>query len=592
MQDQIVKQLRQLFKSSLKRILLVVPPEATEEDFNIALALNRRYWAYPPYGAAILARSLKNSGYAAAIVDLNYEILSHVFEKPHEFSYEIWKKALGKSIESFRPDLIGISCMFTMGHMNMKRVAEEVKRLCDLPVAAGGVHPTNAPEAVLRDCPDIDFIGLYECDQSLPALFDVVNGKQPETELSQVAMLIGGDFVSFNERTPPKLDEILPPDYCELAIGKYDGLGQVGTYRFMRENRTAASCLAVRGCRAKCSFCSVRSFNGSGVRTREVVLVVDEVERLVHDYGIKHITWLDDDLLFNEMRATALFNEIIRRKMNLTWDASNGVIAAAITPGLLHAMVESGCIGLNIGIESGSPKILQEVHKPGTVDSFRKAKYLLAAYPYLFIKGFLMMGFPGETLGQMKETVNLALELGFDWYPLQILNPLPSTEIFGSLTQDCGSVIANPGTGGWMAGIFQSLNLRRREENEKANARKFFDRLQGKDLDIVPSKEDLADLWFLMDYKINYEPILDMENPVKLENKRKILRDICDRISHANALGNLFLSLTERKLRSFAEADRRMALAKQFLDESDYWQKRFAVFGLYRHLSGCEAKAV
>ncbi len=566
-------------------MLLVVPPEVSKEDFNIDLVLHRRYWAYPPYGAGVLAKSLKTAGYEADILDLTYEILSHACRGADKFDYEIWRSLLREKIKTFQPDAVGITCMFTMAHPGMKLVAQEVKTLCGLPVIAGGVHVTNAREMVLRDSPHIDFIALYECDNLLPILFDVLNDKRSPEDLKQIATLIEGEYHAIEERAAPKNDEIISPDYCGLPIHEYDSLGQVGTYGFMRPNRPAASALAERGCRAKCSFCSVRYFNGMGVRTRNASDVVEEIERMVNRYGIKHITWLDDDLLFDERRTVALFREIADCHMDLTWDASNGIIAAALTQELLNVMVESGCIGFNMGIESGSPKILREVHKPGTVESFFKAKKLLDAYPHLFIKGFLMMGFPHETLGQMKETTDLAINLGFDWYPLQILNPLPSTEIYKTMAEE-GLLEDNlqTSTQGWMAGVFQSLNLRRREQGEKENAREFFDPFQGKALDIIPRKEDLGDLWFLMDYRINYEPILAMENRAKLENKRKILCDICDRISKDNALGNLFLAIAERKLGNPQEADRRLGMARKYLSQSEYWQKRFSAFGLSEFL--------
>ena len=51
-------------------------------------------------------------------------------------------------------------------------------------------------------------------------------------------------------------------------------------------------------------------------------------------------------------------------KLDMTWDASSGVIASAGSEELLAACEESGCIGMHVGIESGSSRILREIKKP------------------------------------------------------------------------------------------------------------------------------------------------------------------------------------------------------------------------------------
>ena len=122
--------------------------------------------------------------------------------------------------------------------------------------------------------------------------------------------------------------------------------------------------LSNRGCRAQCTFCSVRTFNGVGVRRRTVKSVIEELRRILNfEYGIDHIMWLDDDLLYNTKVSMELFNEMVKSKINLTWDATNGLIAAACKDEVISAARDSGCIGVNIGMESGNRKILKRNKK-------------------------------------------------------------------------------------------------------------------------------------------------------------------------------------------------------------------------------------
>ena len=118
-----------------------------------------------------------------------------------------------------------------------------------------------------------------------------------------------------------------------------------------------------------------------------------------------------------------MLTAISELNLDITWDASNGLIAGALNVEILQAMVDSGCVGFNLGIESGSDRILKSVKKPGNCAAFLRASKLINQFPQLFVKGFLMMGFPGETLSEMRKTIILANDLNHDWYPIQILNP-------------------------------------------------------------------------------------------------------------------------------------------------------------------------
>jgi len=142
----------------------------------------------------------------------------------------------------------------------------------------------------------------------------------------------------------------IKPEYGDLDIKLYSNFGEIGAYRFWwKKNTVASTILSNRGCRARCSFCSVRSFNGKGVRGRSLKSVVDELQFLKEYHGVNHVMWLDDDLLFDRERTIGMFNEIVKRNLNITWDASNGIIASALKDEVLDAAATSGCIGMHFG---------------------------------------------------------------------------------------------------------------------------------------------------------------------------------------------------------------------------------------------------
>lgn len=590
--EKIIQKIFQKFPRSCHRVLLIHPLQVSETKLDIPIARNRRYYTYPPYSLGVLSANLEKRGYIACVLDLNYEVFDFIFSErdrriPPEDLIAVWKGKLQRTIKEFKPDVVGITCTFTMGHEVLIRTAGFIKE-CDrhLPLVAGGVHVTNAPKIVLKEGRNIDLVSLYEGDISFCDLLDFVNGKREPTVLTQIGTLIDDEYVAIHERKAPTAEDLnVIPDFGSLPLGRYNQLGEIGTFRYWRpEESLGGAVLSNRGCRAKCTFCSVANFNGPGVRSRDVRSVVDEIEELRERYNIRHITWLDDDLFFNVERTLQLFNEIVKRNLRITWDASNGVIgsAAVAHQELIPASAESGCIGMYFGIESGNEEILRRVKKPSGVKHFRKLGEIMRKYPQIFTRGFLIVGFPNETLRQLRDTIDLALEMNLDWYTVQLLTPLPSTPIYNEMVE-LGLIepesLNTEGEGFTMFSVRESERQRRKEEQQRESAREFRNLFEGR-LDLVPTKDQLSSLWFLIDYEVNYGKVLFQEHPVKLEKMRRFLTDVSDRMTLANPLSNLFLAVVESKLGHTEEAKKRKRMTQEFLDQSQYWQQRFQVLGL------------
>ena len=591
---QIYDQLKSSFPAGCNRVLFIQPLPFNDEYFEISQAINKRYYNWPPYGLGVLCRNIKERGYSGDILDLNYEVLNHIDASEREYDDEearkeiaaYWKSKVKERIEEFKPDTVALTCMFTMGHEMLCRVSEFIRQeYPNIPIFAGGVHLTNAPEYVLREAPSIDFGGTFEGDASFPDVLDVINDKADIKKLNQISAVIGEEYISVGTRATPSATSINAiPDYCELPVGRYSALGEVGSYRsWLKPNYRGASVVSNRGCRARCSFCSVRNFNGKSVRAREVDSVVEEIAALKKDHQVDHIVWIDDDLLYNQQRSIDLFNKMDEENLNVTWCASNGVIASAVAKSdeLVDAMARSGCVGITFGLESGSDKILKEVHKPSRVVHYYKVGDIMRKYPQIFTRGFLIIGFPNETLAQMQETVKMAQDVGLDWYGIQLLSPLPSTEIYDTMVElgliDDVRVKKNKDKkeDAKLFVVRHGENQRAKEKAQKEKAKKFKNPFVQDNLESVPSREELHDIWLLVDYWINYEPILSMTDSHKLKKKKAILVDICDRMTKGNPIANLFLGIVEEKLGNTVEGERRKQSAAEYLSQSDYWQKQF-----------------
>ena len=567
--------------------MLVNPPALPAHMFDITAAKKKRYSGFLPYGLTVLAALLRRAGLEVAILDLNFYLLAEV-QRVGEIDVEAtWRDELHRVLASFNPDIVGVTCMFTMTHEAFVEVVREV-RVHSVPVIIGGVHVTNDTERVLRKLDGV-IASTHEGDVSFPELLAFLNmasldaGDLPR----QIAMIIDGQYWSDDRRALPASEDFSRVAALDLVeVERYSNVGSIGSFVSCLPSGTrGAVSLSNRGCRAQCTFCSVRFFNGPSVRSRTVASVVDEIEWLYSERGITHITWLDDDLFYGN--AVALFNEIVRRRIRITWDASNGVIAAAMTPEIIAAAAESGCIGLFFGFESGNPQTLREIKKPGTIEQYHRASELVHRYPHIFTRAFLMLGFPHETLEMMMQTMRFAIEMDLDWYNITLLQPLPSTPIYKSMLEE-GLLEdqVNPSDVKFQVGPFGKQT--QIERAEQSSATSFAQAFATLDPGAVPPREKLNLIWFFINYRVNYARVERITHPDKIRIMRPFLADIADRVTENHALAQWAAARVAAHSGDWLDARRRVREARRILGESAYWRDKFEAFGLDRLLTSIE----
>ena len=596
----IERKIKSLLPNGCQRILLIEPPNVPEEDFDPEVAANNRYPVYEAYVLGVISSCIELRGYTTDIIDLNFMLQDRFKNDPENFKYRIWEEMLKQKMDEFSPDVVGLTCMFTIYHRSMARIARFVKKHNPkIIVVAGGVHTTmastdisSAPgQLVLEDCKEIDFVGLNEGNDSFADFLDMANNRTSPDILRQVATLIEDEYVAITKRAEPKTETLnISPNYHNLHIERYSSLGRIGTFYWLFPTGTRAGTVLVnRGCRAHCRFCSVDKFNVSGlVLKRDIDIVLDELERLRDRYGIGHVMMLDDDLLNGEKRTVDLFNGWAKRNLNITWDASNGVIASALTEEIADAAEKSGCIALSFGIESGNPEVLKNIPKPSGVKHYIRAGEIMKKHPKIFTKGLLMVGFPpepernftGESIRMIWDTINMAKQMDLDWYTIQPLNFIPGVDITNHALSR-GEINKQELIDGTERPVVGSTGKQdRRAKQEKTEALQFINHLATEDLDRIPERDELIDIWFVMDYMVNYEKMWQLENPIKIGMLHKLFISMCDKTHKENALGNLFFALLEYKLGNMKQANYRLELAREFSQSSDYWRKRFSVLGL------------
>ena len=561
----------------VKRVLLVNPPDVDSSLFDWETAKRGRANNYPAYGLGVLARHLIDHGFEARILNLNHELLKEVFSSESPIDYDpAWQGLLLDAIEDFRPDLIGVTCLFSVTGKSLVNVCKTIRQLTDAPLAIGGVHVTHDVEQVLADT-EADFAFLNESEKALIRFLEVMNGNGEIKDLAQLIVRRGGDGIRFPLSLKPsgcELDVI--PVFEMMDVENHSKYGTLGSwYGFRHESTAIATALSNRGCRAHCSFCNVRSFNGEGVRQRSIESVLEELQRL-RDRGVGHIIWLDDDLLMREERAIALFDGMVQKNLQMTWDATNGVIAASLRDEVVAAAAASGCIGLALGIESGNAEILRSIKKPGTPRIFRRAAETLKAYPQINVKALLIIGFPHETLGQMLDTMNLCEEMNLDWHNIAILQPWKDTPIYKQMAAE--GMLAEEGKLKGDESPYQLGPYSKQRKLERGLVKEASSVLDLKDLSRVPGRKELDDIWFYFNVRLNFERLFREQRPQKLRQQLTWLKYVSQKTAPDNALILYFYAYLQYKVLGSISPETVKAVEKA--SATDYWKAKFKLFGL------------
>lgn len=425
-------------EKKIKKILFVNIPRLTLKQLNEYNERSKYYWeVYPPLGIMYLSAAIKNEtkNIDVKVLDMHIEgiKLSQANKKVD------WFKMVKEAVEEFKPDLVGISVMFGASFETAKSVGEYLREnQPELVIVSGGVHVTGIIKEKNPGLDFNDFVVIKEAEKHFPQLVKylnsetkIVNGVIP---VKTIHVRNKGDFSQTNDPIE-HVDELPIPDYGVVDIKNYYKHGILSAAQTVAYDTPLATMQTVRGCTARCTFCSVRNFNGFGVRTHSPDRVLKEIEILYKKFGIKHIDFVDDDFTVSRERVIQICKMLIERNYNLTWSIGNGVRLGTLDDELLTYMADSGCTYFSLGIESGDDSMLKEMKKPLTLKILNKKAPLLEKHSRIYYRANFITGYPGETPDQLNRTFECAENFSWDWCLFSLCKPLPDTELYNKLLE-------------------------------------------------------------------------------------------------------------------------------------------------------------
>jgi anaerobic magnesium-protoporphyrin IX monomethyl ester cyclase len=401
------------------KILLINPPITGEIGAGIGTIKT-------PLGLAYLAGYLEKEGYVVKILDClsYYENIQEIKRKKYRVGLP--EEDISKKIKDFEPDLVGISCSFTIYEEDSFRIANLVKTNSKALVVFGGAHSSANPHSVLQN-KNVDLVVRGEGEIVFSEIAKNLLDKKalnsiPGTILKRKGKIVENKHSQFIKN----LDEIPFPARHLIPMKKYLKHPK-NAIANMRKPTTEI--VTSRGCPFRCIFCSICTVWGRKWRARSAKNVIDEIEELHKKYGINEFRFFDDNISWDKKRMIAICEEIIQRKLDIKWDTPNGVAIATLNEEVLRKMKQAGYYRIVMGIESGSKKTLGFMRKPVNLQHAKKIIKICNKLG-IWTWSTFVIGFPNETMEEIQKTIDFAKKSGLNFATFYVAQPYLGTEMY------------------------------------------------------------------------------------------------------------------------------------------------------------------
>jgi len=393
------------------RVALVSPQYRVLHSPVSELSKNVHRRAQPLLGLAILATALKKAGHEVLYLDSVIEGIDQTIRFDEETDYYgLLPDEIRKRVESFSPDVIAMTCLTTSQYPLARAIYFDLAQL-GVPIIIGGNHASlNA-----RKVSELGFYSVVcgEGDLKIGGVVGQVGSLNKIVHLGRLE----------NLDSSPMIDWSLLPmeDYWAKALPQNP---------FPMSRKTILYETS-RGCPEHCVFCSTTEFFGNRYRPKTSRRVVDEITKAVESMGIEEVQFCDDSMGVNQNR----FMEICEGLAPLNIHLCNPSGIRFYTKDrdeireIFRKMRDAGFYQMTFAVESGNEYVLNTLIKK-RLDLEWTREAIQIAKDYFKVHAFFLIGLPGETEGQINDTLRYAKDIAVDSYSLSLAQPFPSTELW------------------------------------------------------------------------------------------------------------------------------------------------------------------
>jgi radical SAM superfamily enzyme YgiQ (UPF0313 family) len=375
-------------------------------------------YSVPPLGLGYLATSLLRR-------DIDVEILDLASRR---FGLNDLRRALSPN----PPDLVGIQ-VYSRELDNARQLVSLVRRElgAGAPIVVGGPHPSTMPEEALDHLPGVNYALAGEGEDSLPMLARRVAG-DTTIDFTEIPGLVSRDGSGVHINPSRFRDDINDLGFPAWSLMKLSGYRTEVFGGGFSGRRPAMTLLTSRGCPYKCAFCSAQSLSGGRLRLRHPEAVVEEMSILSNCLGFREIKIIDDNFNVDRNHVLRISELFTRRALDATVTFACGLHLQHLDGEVLRALRAMNAYELMVAIESGSERVLDLMNKKVNLKRLPEQIELIRRHGFRVV-AFFLLGYPGETREEMRQTVDLALRLPLNRAHFNCFSPPPGTTVYEEL---------------------------------------------------------------------------------------------------------------------------------------------------------------
>jgi len=366
---------------------------------------------FPPLGVGYLAAPLLKMGHKVKIIDC----------PPLQYENEDIKKEL----IDFNVEVIGISSLTASAEEAYSLVKFLKLNFPQVPIIFGGAHASCFPDLIIKEAPMVDCLCYGEGEETFVKIVESIK------QTGKIGLDIPGTWVrgtdgKFFQNLPamPKmnLDEIASPAFDLYDYKIYQPLP------LQYKKTPVANIITSRGCPwGRCTFCFESGRASQKYRRNSPGRVVEEIKTLVEKFGIKEVTFWDDNFLINEVWINEFCDLLDQSGISIPWSACGRV--NTVTKAMLERSKKSGLWCVFYGFETGNEDLLLRIKKGATLDQARRAVKWTKDLG-IDMRGSFMLALPGETPAKARQTIKFACELDVTFVQFLLTFPEWGTELY------------------------------------------------------------------------------------------------------------------------------------------------------------------
>lgn len=359
------------------------------------------YISLLPVGLCSIQAYLQHCGYDAVLAN-----------------YSGWsEEKIRQHITSCKPLFVGISLWTHNRHASIQLAYQIKKIFPDTILFAGGAHATFQCKYLL-EMPDSPFDGvvLGEGEETVRDVSECIKSGGSWKHVSGIAYSLSGKVLT----NPPRpyiqhLDSLPYASSClECSVG-------------VDVEFQAEFILTARGCPSACTFCSSPAFWSRKLRFRSTEAIVGEIEFIRERYGLIYFSFRDDTFTVDRDRSIHLCRLLVEKRLGILWNCQSRV--NVLDEELLLWMKRAGCECVQLGVESGSERILRQLGKKITPMQVERASALIKKCG-INLSIYLISDVPGETEEDLQATFSLIRTIRPDDGYVSPLAYFPGTSLF------------------------------------------------------------------------------------------------------------------------------------------------------------------